>query len=64
MIIGLELHNVLIIIGTGILSVIISAAGTSYAVFRYLGKSWIDQQFKKQFENFKHNKRKEIEKIR
>jgi hypothetical protein len=40
------------------------SAVVAYAIFRWLGKSWLDQQFKKQLEQFKHDQRKELEQLR
>jgi hypothetical protein len=37
-----------------------SSAAIAYAIFRWFGKSWLDQQFKKQLEHLKHEQQKEI----
>lgn len=39
-------------------------AAVAFALFRWFGKSWIDQRFKKELEEFKHEKNKELEQLR
>jgi hypothetical protein len=40
------------------------AAVVAYAIFRWLGKSWLDQHLNKKLEQFKHEQQKELEQIR
>jgi len=40
------------------------SAAIAYGLFRWLGKSWLDQHFKKQLERLKHDQQKEIEQFR
>ena len=39
-------------------------AAVAYGLFQWFGKTWLDQQFKKQLENLKHEQQKEIEQVR
>lgn len=48
----------------GIVAVGGSSAAIAYGLFRWLGKGWLDQQFKKQLERLKHDQQKEIEQLR
>jgi len=36
----------------------------AYAVFKWLGQQWLEQRFKTQLENLKHEQQKEIEQLR
>ena len=48
--------------GAGISIIAITAA--SYAVFRWLGKKWIEDQFERSLEQFRHEKMRELEALR
>jgi hypothetical protein len=48
----------------GVLAVGGSATAISYAVFRTLGKRWLDQHFAKQLERLKHDHQTELELLR
>jgi hypothetical protein len=39
-------------------------AAVSYGLFRWFGRAWLDQHFKKRFEELKHEQQKEIEQLR
>jgi len=39
-------------------------AVVAYSIFRFLGKSWLDQHFKKQLEQLKHDQQTELEHTR
>jgi hypothetical protein len=54
------LHAALASVG-GIVTVGGGSAAIAYGLFRWLGKSWLDQQFKKRLEQLKHDQQKEIE---
>jgi len=41
-----------------------SSVAIAYAVFIFLGKKWIENQFHKRLESYKHDKNKEIEKLK
>ncbi len=41
-----------------------TGAAVAYGLFQWFGKTWLDQQFKKQLENLKHEQQKEIEQVR
>jgi len=36
----------------------------AYGLFQWLGRSWLDQHFRKQLEQLKHDQQKEIEQVR
>jgi hypothetical protein len=57
------LRNVLASIG-GIVTVGGGSAAIAYCIFRWFGKAWLDQQFKKQLEHLKHDQQKEIEHLK
>lgn len=39
-------------------------AAVAYALFRWFGTSWLDQQFKKRLEELKHDHQRELEQLR
>jgi hypothetical protein len=41
-----------------------SSAAVAYALFHWLGKTWLEQHFKKQLEELRHENQKEIEQLR
>lgn len=47
-----------------LLTVVGGSAAVAYAIFHWLGKSWLEQKFKKQLEQFKHDQQKELEQLR
>src|SRR5579862_9407959 len=40
------------------------SAAVAYAIFRFLGRSWLDQHFKTSLEQLKHDQQKQIEFVR
>src|SRR5690242_15877128 len=48
----------------GIVALGSGSAAIAYGLFRWLGKSWLDQHFKKQLERLKHDQQKEIKQFR
>ncbi|XUU60154.1 hypothetical protein ACRAQ6_11340 [Erythrobacter sp. HA6-11] len=42
----------------------IALVSTAYALFKWFGKKWIEQQFQESLESFRHEKAREIESLR
>jgi hypothetical protein len=51
-------------IAVGLIAVGGTGAAVAYGIFRWLGKSWLDQHFRRQLEELRHEQRKEIEQVR
>jgi hypothetical protein len=49
---------------TGVIAVGGTGAVVSYGIFQWLGKSWLDQHFRRQLEELRHEQQKEIEQVR
>ncbi|MGH9865530.1 MAG: hypothetical protein ACRD4H_08980 [Candidatus Acidiferrales bacterium] len=55
------------IVLTWIMRVVVAGGGgavVAYGIFRWLGKTWLDQHFSKQLEQFKHDRQTELEQFR
>lgn len=49
---------------TGLIGIGGGAAVISYCLFQFMGKSWLENKFAKELEAFRHEKTKEIEKLK
>ena len=58
-----QLSNILAVLGGAGLT-IAALVAASYGLFRWLGKTWIESQFEKSLEHFRHEKLRELESLR